>query len=150
MLLPDLKAQGVTPLVYTRDPNISNELLNTLTAGSDCMRVVRMYTPLAEEIVYSRVSANMVTYGDTLNAISMVLLSKKYRLFSEKMKFIELCAMGVGLMLTVAFGVVGINSAVTLVSSVWHMVWWAALYYMSRNVFLRDARDKKDEDPDEQ
>lgn len=150
MLLPELKAQGVTPLVYTRDPNISNELLNTLTAGADCMRVVRMYTPLAEEVVYSRVSANMVTYGDTLNAISMVLLSKKYRLFSEKMRFIELCAMGVGLMLTVCFGIVGINSAVTLVSSVWHLVWWAALHYMSRNVFLKDAVKKRDEDQEDQ
>lgn len=150
MLLPELKAQGVIPLVYTRDPNISNELLNTLTAGADCMRVVRMYTPLAEEIVYSRVSANMVTYGDTLNAISMVLLSKKYRLFSEKMRFIELCAMGVGLMLTVCFGIVGINSAVTLVSSIWHLVWWAALHYMSSNVFLKDAVKKKDEDQEDQ
>jgi hypothetical protein len=109
-----------------------------------------MYTPLDEEIVYSRVSANMVTYGDTLNAIGMVLLSKKYRSFSEKMRFIELCAMGVGLMLTVCFGIVGINSAVTLVSSFWHLVWWVALHYMSKNVFLRDIRMKKDEEREEQ
>ena len=105
-----------------------------------------MYTPLDEDIVYSRVSANMVTYGDTLNAIGMVLLSKKYRTFSEKMRFIELCAMGIGLVLTVVFGIVGISSAVTMVSSVWHLVWMAAMHYMSKNVFLRDDRRKKDEE----
>ena len=89
--LPSLRENGITPLVYTRDPNISNELLVALTAGSDCMRVVKLYSPVKEEKVYNRVKASMITYGDRLDAASMIVLAKKYNNFAMYAKFAEIC-----------------------------------------------------------
>ena len=146
-LLPALKEQGIVPLIYTRDPNITNELLDTLTAGADCMRVVKLYKPKPlDEKVYARVSARMVTFGDKLNAISMILLSRKYRRFSEKMRFTETCATAVGLMLAVAFSILGINAAAVFVSIVWQIVWCVALHYTSTRAFLKEEKNKNDED----
>lgn len=146
-ILPALKEQGIVPLVYTRDPNISNELLDTLTAGADCMRVVKTYKPIpAEEKVYGRVSARMVTFGDKLNTVGMVLLSKKYKSFSERMSFTEMCATGVGLILAIVLGILGVSAASVFVSIVWQIVWCIALHYMSTNAFLREARRKNEEE----
>lgn len=146
-ILPALKAQGIVPLVYTRDPNISNELLDTLTAGADCMRVVKIYKPIpAEEKVYPRVSAKMVTFGDKLNVISMLLLSRKYKNFSERMSFTELCATATGLMLAIVLGAIGLSAVAVFVSMVWQVVWCVALHYMSVNAFLREARRRNDEE----
>ena len=146
-ILPALKAQGIVPLVYTRDPNISNELLDTLTAGADCMRVVKIYKPIpTEEKVYARVSAKMVTFGDKLNVISMLLLSRKYKNFSERMSFTELCATATGVMLAIVLGTIGLSAAAVFVSMVWQVVWCVALHYMSVNAFLREARRRNDEE----
>ncbi len=146
-ILPSLKEQGIVPLIYTRDPNVSNELLDTLTAGADCMRVVKIYKPIpAEEKVYGRVSARMVTYGDKLNAISVLLLSRKYKSFSERISFAELCATGVGVMFAVLLGLVGLNFAAVFVSALWQVVWCVVLHYMSGNAFLREARRKNEEE----
>ena len=146
-ILPALKEQGIVPLVYTRDPNITNELLDTLTAGADCMRVVKIYKPKpVDEKVYNRVSARMVTFGDKLNAIGMILLSRKYKSFSEKTRFAEMCSMSVGLMLAIAFGILGLNSAAIFVGMVWQIVMCTALHYMSANAFLKEEKNKNDED----
>ena len=146
-ILPALKEHGIIPLIYTRDPNVTNELLDTLTAGADCMRVVKVYKPIpAEEKIYPRVSARMVTYGDKLNTISMLLLSRKYKKFSERISFIEKCATAVGLMLAVMLCVFGLNSASVIVSVIWQIVLCAVLQYMSYNTFLKEHRRKNDED----
>ena len=145
-LLPSLKEQGIIPLIYTRDPNITNELLDTLTAGADCMRVVKIYRPIREEKVYGRVSARMVTFGDKLNAIVMILLSKKYRAFTEKIRFTELLATFVGLVLAVVFGILGVNPAAVIASVVWQIVWCIVLHYMSISTFLREEKNKNNEE----
>ena len=118
-----------------------------MTAGADCMRVVKIYKPIpAEEKVYSRVSAKMVTFGDKLNAIGMILLSKKYKNFSERMSFTELCATGIGLVLSLILGIIGVSGASVFVSILWQVVWCVALHYMSHNVFLGETRNKKDDE----
>jgi hypothetical protein len=72
MLLPSIKEEGIVPLIYTRDPNLSNELLRTLSAGSDSMRVMKKYDPISldDSKIYGRISAELVTYGNTINTIN--------------------------------------------------------------------------------
>ena len=111
------------------------------------MRVVKIYKPIpAEEKVYPRVSAKMVTFGDKLNVISMLLLSRKYKNFSERMSFTELCATATGLMLAIVLGAIGLSAVAVFVSMVWQVVWCVALHYMSVNAFLREARRRNDEE----
>ena len=142
--LPSLRENGITPLVYTRDPNVSNELLVTLMAGSDCMRVVKLYNPLKEEKVYNRVKASMVTYGDKLDAAAMIVLAKKYNKFAMYSKFAELCAMAIGTLLAIILSIVSLSITTILVASVWHIVWCLILRTFSNNAFLKDAKKKEE------
>ena len=144
MILPELREQGITPLVYTRDPNISDELLRNLSAGADFMRVCRVYTPAKEEKVYSRVSAGMITYGDKIDAASTVLLAKKFRKFSLGAHFAELCSIIIGIILGILLAIVGMKGAATLIAAVWQIVWFMLVRSISYRVFLRE--NKKDED----
>lgn len=147
MTLPSLREAGITPLVYTRDPNVSNELLSTLTAGAGDMRVLKLYSPLKEEKVYSRVSAGMVTYGDKLDAASMIVLSKKYNSFSLHVKFAELCAAGIGLLLALVLAIIGFSSRSTvLIATLWQVVMCIAMRVLSKTVFLKDAKKKNEEE----
>ena len=146
MALPSLREAGIIPLVYTRDPNISGELVETLTAGTSCIRVVKLYRPLKEEKVYPRVSASMVTYGDKLDAASMIVLSKKYRNFSLHVRFAEICAMSVGVALALVLSVIGFGRVTTIAAVLWQTVWCVAMRVASRVAFLKDARKKDNEE----
>ena len=145
MILPSLREAGITPLVYTRDPNVSNDLLSTLTAGAGDMRVLKLYAPLKEEKVYSRVSASMVTYGDRLDAASMIVLSKKYKNFSLHVRFAELCAAGIGVILSIALSIIGFGRVTVLIASLWQIIMCAALKIMSKTIFLKDTKRKDNE-----
>ena len=145
MLLPELREQGITPLIYTRDPNISGELLRNLSAaGYDYMRVCRLYTPMQKEKVYSRVSAGMITYGDKMDAASTVLLARKFKAFFLRAKFAELCALTIGIILAILFAIVGMNGATTIIAAVWQIIWYALLRGLSFRVFLKEG--KKDQE----
>ena len=145
MILPSLRESGITPLVYTRDPNVSNELLSVLTAGADDMRVLKLYAPLQEQKVYGRVSASMVTFGDKLDAASMVVLSKKHKNFGLHVRFAELCASAMGALLAVALSLVGFSRITVLVATLWQMLMCGAIKVISKKVLLGDA-EKKDDD----
>ena len=98
MLIPTLKAEKIVPLIYTADPNVSHELCKMLSAGSDCMRVMKRLAPVCDdEKIYGRISAGMVTYGDKINAIDVLLLTKKYRRYLSAVSKAELYVMGAGL-----------------------------------------------------
>jgi hypothetical protein len=144
MILPELREQGITPLVYTRDPNISDELLRNLSAGADFMRVCRVYTPSKESKVYGRVSAGMITYGDKIDAANTVLLSKKYRNFSLGAHFAELCSLIIGITLGILLSVVGMKGATTLIAAVWQIVWFMLVRSISYRVFLRENRKNEE------
>lgn len=139
MLLPALREEGIVPLVYTRDPNVSNELFKTLTAGADCMRVMKKLTPkLEEEKLYSRVSADIVTYGEKINGISALLISKKYKRLTERLGVSEIYAMGAGAVLAILLSLIGINGIPMLVFGVWHIGWCAVLRFVTKRTLLKE------------
>ena len=87
----------------------------------------------------------MVTFGDKLDAASMIVLSKKHKNFSLHIRFAELCAAAVGVLLAVALSIVGFSRITVLVATLWQMLMCGAIKVVSRKVVLGDA-EKKDDD----
>lgn len=145
MIIPSLRDAGITPLVYTRDPNITTELLTTLTAGSGDMRVVKLYNAVDEKTVSPRADARMITYGDKLDAAGMIVLAKKSNSFSIHMKFTELCAMGFGLVMAIALCIFGLGGFTPIVAALWQVLACLLLALTTKSVFLREKKKKKDE-----
>ena len=137
MLLPSLEDYGIVPLVYTRDPNVNNELLCTLTAGADKIRVLKKQTlPKSDDTPYSRVSAGIVTTKGKENAINMLLLSRRYTAFQKKMAGIELTATSIGTVLALVLAFSGVTAIPTVALSLWHIFWTLALAFISRRTFV--------------
>lgn len=137
MIRPVLEDDGITPLIYTRDPNLSNEFLRTFTAGSDFIRVLKKSTlPEDENAVYRSVRVGIATLGDKSNLINMILLSKKYVRFQRRMALFELMSMAVGAILGAVLSLSGMMAVPSAVLAVWQLAWCLALVFMSRRTIL--------------
>ncbi len=146
MLLPSLKEQGIIPLIYTSDPNISNDLLKRLTAGGDSMRVMKRFTPgTTDEKLHNRVSAGMITVGDKINAINLILLSKKYSRFAERVSASEISAMVIGLVGSTVIALLGIYDIPMALLGAWQLLWCAVLLFSSKNRFLKEKKTEKNQ-----
>lgn len=142
-IIPSLRDAGIIPLIYTRDPNVSTELLAALTAGNGNMRVVKLYDAVSETAVTPRESARMVTYGDRLDAAGMILLAKRYSKFQGYMRFAEICAMVLGIALAIALSfVTHVNFKAIPLVSLWHILMCAVIRLVSKAVFLKESKKK--------
>ena len=146
MLLPSLKDASIVPLIYTRDPNLTVDLLKMLTLGDDIMRVMRKYTlPAVDDKVYRRVSAGIVTLGNKLDAVSMVLHAKKYNAYQSALSTSELIAMLAGTIVAVMFAVTGSLSVPMLAFGALQLVWCGYLYLRTHYIFKdKNAKDNDD------
>ncbi len=143
MLLPSLKSRKIVPLIYTRDPNITSELVRMLTSGQDLIRVMKKHVPrTAEEKVYRRVSAGIVTLGEKTNAINMVLLAKRYTSFQSTLSATELFAMLAGAVLAIIFSVSGTISVPVIALSALQVVWGAYLYIRTARAFSTKKKNR--------
>lgn len=142
MILPTLKQQKIVPLIYTRDPNVSNELLKTLSAGADCMRVMKRLAPGADEDkLYGRVSAGVVTYGDKMSAIDVLLLSKDYKRYLDGVERAGHYAMSLGMAVSAVLSVLGMVAAVpSFVFALWQLVLVGALSFAAWLKFLKGKK----------
>ena len=136
MLLPLLKEAGIVTLVYTRDPNVNNELVHKLTTGEDIIRVMHKKVPLSEDRkIYPRISAGIVTLGDKTNAINMLLLSKKYVKFQKTLRSTATVAAATGGAAAVLLSLFGMAGAPSLFFAVWQAVWIGVLVFLTRSAF---------------
>ena len=149
MLLPDLKEKKIVPLIYTRDPNITTDLLKVLTLGEDVIRVMNKYVPRSsEEKTYQCIDSGMVTHGNKDNAINMILLSKKYAAFQSTITATELISMIVGAVLAVVLAIGDMFVIPATLLALWQIVWCAVLYVRSRLTF--GTHSKADEEAEAQ
>ncbi len=141
-LLPALREERIVPLVYTSDPNISNELLKTLTVGGDCMRVMRRVTPQKDAgRVYPRLSATAVTSGDKISAIKLILTARKYKRFVNKCERAGIIAMASGTALAAILSVTGIIGVIpTLLLGAIQLVSAGVLWFFSKRKFHKGIR----------
>ena len=103
------------------------------------MRVMKKLTPkLEEEKLYSRVSADIVTYGEKINAISALLAAKKYKKLTERLGISEIYAMGAGAVLAVLLSLIGIKGIPMLLFGVWHIAWCVVLRFVSKRTLLME------------
>ena len=142
MLLPMLEDYGIKPLVYTRDPNITDELIITLTAGTDKIRVLKKHTISdVDSPLYRKISAGAVTDGDKVKAINLILLSKRYANLQSRLAITELISMIVGCVLAVVLSLGGMSLVPSVFLAAWQAAWCAALHLISRKNFSV-AKDK--------
>ena len=143
MLLPSLREQNIVPLIYTNDPNLSNELLQMLCAGADCMRVAKKLEPCAEtERIYRRVSTGLITYGDKINAINTILLTRKYKLFADRISISALYSLSIAAAVALVISTLGM-SIPSFAYGLWHIGWCVALRYVSGKTFEEDKKENK-------
>ena len=144
MLLPTLKEERIIPLIYTRDPNVSNELLKALSAGTDCMRVMKRLVPGSDgDQLYRRVSAGIVTYGDKINAINVMLLTKKYKKFAERLRSSGIYATVGGIAIATVASFLGIAEIPVFALGVWQLLWCLVLHISGQKTFSVGKSDDK-------
>lgn len=145
MLLPSLKKMGIVPLIYTRDPNLTVDFFRMLTLGDDIIRVMKKHTlPASEDKVYRRVSAGIVTLGDKINAVNMVLFAKKYTAFQNALSTCELIAMLAGTVVAVMFALTGSLALPMSAVALLQLAWCAYLYVRSHRI-MKDKTIKEDD-----
>ena len=145
MLLPYLKEKKIVPLIYTRDPNITGELLKVLTLGEDIIRVMKKYEPRSkEEKTYRRIDSGIVTHGDKGNAINMVLLAKKYIAFQGSLEAFELISMIVGTALAVVLAMGDMLVLPATLFALWQVV-WCVVFSVRSKLFFRRQPEHEDE-----
>jgi len=143
MLLPTLEDEGIKVLVYTSDPNITSDLIKSLTAGTDNIRVMRRFLPTTHDsVIYREVSAGMVTFGEKSNAINMIILAKRYSKLTSRLAITELIAMAVGGVLGILLSLGGMLLVPSAALAVWQAAWCGVLHIVSRREF-RCAKKKK-------
>ena len=136
MLLPSLCDDGILPLVYTRDPNVSCELFRTLTAGSDSIRVYKKTDlPTKGGTVYERASTGVATASGKTGIINSLFTSKKYARFQARIAVTELSAMVVGATLAVVLALAGITVIPSVVLACWQAAWCGVLFFLSKRTF---------------
>ena len=131
MLLPTLEDAKIKPLVYTRDPNVTNSLMSILTAGSDKIRVMRKYETLNGDVVYRKASAGMMTNGDKANVINMLLLAKKYEDLQSYFGLTELISMVIGGLLAAVLAIGGMTNVPSIAFAVFQIAWCGVLHFIS-------------------
>ena len=146
MLLPILKEQGIVGLVYTADPNISNELLKVLTMGEDCMRVMkRTQTSDTDAKTYKQKSSGAVTTEERTGAVNLVLLAKRYTALVGGLSVTEIVSMLVGAALSSVLAIGGMHLVPAVCFGLWQAAWCATLYFLSRRSFGRRVRAEDEE-----
>ena len=143
MLLPTLEEEKIVPLVYTRDPNLTNELMKKLTAGTSTVRILKKDTTPLRDFAPSKVSAGMVSNGDKGNLVNLLLLARRYVKFNSRIKATEKSAMIVGLGLGALISISRMLLLPSALLSVWQLAWCAALYVLTKSFFKLPKKKKE-------
>ena len=125
--LPALNSEKVIPLIYTRDPNLSGDLMKALTGSSDSIRVMKKCNlKTGEDKTFKRVSAGIVTSGDKLDAVSIVLRAKKYVKLIKALSIAAIVAMASGCVLAAVLAILGVLAKSSLIFLGWQLFWCLA------------------------
>ncbi len=143
MLLPTLIEEKIVPLVYTRDPNLTNELMRKLTAGTSTVRILKKNTIPVRDFAPSKLSAGMVSNGDKSNLVNLLLLSRRYVKFNTRMRVSERSAMIVGLVLGALISLSGMLPLPSALLSVWQLAWCAVLSALTAGAFKLPKKTKE-------
>ena len=140
--LPSLNSEKVIPLIYTRDPNLSGDLMKALTGSSDSIRVMKKCNlKTGEDKTFKRVSAGIVTSGDKLDAVSIVLRAKKYVKLIKALSIAAIVAMASGCILAAILAIFGALGVSSLVFLGWQVLWCIAFCVVSHGSFSTNKKE---------
>ena len=143
MLLPVLREQGIVPLVYTCDPNISDELIKILTLGEDVMRIMKRPAPgSTESKIYKRISSGVVSLGDKGCTVNLVLLAKRYVGFLANMNINQVVATVAGAVIALTFAFTGLAVFPAGALCLVQLAWCVYLYFRTRICFDTKRKEK--------
>ena len=133
------------PLIYTRDPNITPELIDALTAGGDRIRILKKHnSPMNDDPIFTRLSSGLVTLGDKMNAINMILLSKKYVRLQSGLNMLETISLIFGSVISAILAIAGVADNIpTFALVVWPLIWCIMLGAISKKIFHITKKKKK-------
>ena len=139
MVIPSLKEEKIVPLIVTRDPNITNELIKTLTMGADALRVLRKTEPkMPVGNIERRASAGIVGVSEQSSVLYAMLLSKRSAALSSRFALTEIMAMAVGAALGVALSLGGMSQAPTAALGLWQLFWCVGVGFLSYREYRQE------------
>ncbi len=140
-LIPIFKEKHIVPLIYTRDPNVTRELLCALSTGEDRIRELHVTTPAVEDEVRPASAAGMVTLGDKNNAVQLILLAKEYVTYHKRMDKLFLAQALCGLVLGAVCTFMPLPFMPVPALVLWQLLWCAATFFAGAHAFsLRRKR----------
>ncbi len=132
----------IIPLVYTRDPNINNDLMNFLSGGKVTIKVMRKnstapkYRPL-----YKSLSAPAVSFGDKNDIVNMVVRSKDYCIYQSKLSVFELVAACIGTFAAVGLALFGAaNPLIAAGGCLWQLTLGVCLFASGNKALIRKGK----------
>lgn len=142
--LNSYKENGIVSLIYSRDPNIDNEMLKFLAGGADAVRVMKKHTlPPHTEKVFSSLNAGAVTCGDKECAINLILLAKRYARFIGVLAMAELAFCAAGVVFASAVSLFSLHSAIgSFPLALWQALGCGALAIASGRIFNNGKKGK--------
>ena len=145
MLLPSLREAGITPLIYTRDPNITPDLLRALTLGGAKVRVMKKYNARSEDNpLYPRLDGGIVTLGERSGMLNMLLLAKRYRKFTRTVEILLLASTLVGALLGGLLSILYTPMLSILAYMLWHGAWLTFFAIFARVTFRLPKKSQKE------
>ena len=139
MILPSLKQEKIVPLIVTRDPNVTNELIKTLTMGQDSIRVLKKTDiPPKSEPIERSASAGIIGVGERGGALHALLLCKKSAALTSRLALTELMALAVGAALGAALSLGGMAQAPTAALGLWQLLWCVGVGLLCYREFKND------------
>ena len=125
-MLSSFVKEKIVSLVYTRDPNVTNELMRYLAADQDLIRVMREETA-GDGDVCERASVGLVASEDKASAISLLLLCRRYVKVQKNLAHALWLVLGAGAFFGAMLSLFGILSIPSVAYGIWHLVLVSAM-----------------------
>jgi hypothetical protein len=125
-MLSSFAKEKIVSLVYTRDPNVTNELMRYLAADQDLIRVMREETA-GDGDVCERASVGLVASEDKASAISLLLLCRRYVKVQKNLAHALWLVLGAGAFFGAMLSLFGILSIPSVAYGIWHLVLVSAM-----------------------
>jgi hypothetical protein len=90
LLVGSLIEKGIKPLVYTRDPNVTEDLINFLAGNKSNARILKKSGAKSENVVYKSLCASFVTIGEKTDAVCDLMIAKNYKQLMLSLSVVQL------------------------------------------------------------
>ena len=128
-MLSSFAKEKIISLVYTRDPNVTNELMRYLAADRDLIRVIRDDSADPDFGVQERMSVGLVSTEDKASAVSLLLLCRRYVKLQKSLLQALWFALGTGAFLGTMLSLFGVLSLPSVVYGIFQIALVGAMAF---------------------